>query len=159
MSSLPEPSYEIDEETFKYAISIFANCYNPTSNVFEKKDFRELEEIRNEKIEEINKACEIEIISGFTSTALGDEYLYQSDRDDQLNLMGLVANQKDNYLKCGIYENKKFNWDYKIHTIDQLKNVLADGAEYKLKILTKANILKNNINNSIPLEEIDRIIW
>ncbi|EQA80840.1 hypothetical protein LEP1GSC193_2346 [Leptospira alstonii serovar Pingchang str. 80-412] len=39
----------------------------------------------------VNSICESKIIAGFVSNALGAPYFYTSDRDDQLNLVGLVS--------------------------------------------------------------------
>lgn len=122
---------------------------------------------KDNKIIDINKSCSESIISGFKSFSLQAEYLYQSDRDDQINLMGLVANGTDNFLKCGLVtviledsiEKEVITWDYKLHTIAQLKQVLADGAKYKLDLLTKANTLKIQVQNAITVNELNGINW
>ena len=127
----------------------------------------DIDSIKTSKLSSINITCKKAIISGFKSSSLQDEYLYQSDRDDQLNLMGLVANGIDNFLKCGLatiilentIEKEVITWDYKLHTIAQLKQVLGDGAKYKLDLLTKANNLKNQVQNATTVNELDGINW
>lgn len=127
----------------------------------------DIDSIKISKISLINTSCETAIISGFKSSSLQAEYLYQSDRDDQLNLMGLAANGIDNFLKCGLativlensIEKEVITWDYKLHTIAQLKQVLGDGAKYKLDLLTKANTLKIQVQNATTVNELDGINW
>lgn len=166
-TTIPTPNIEVSEGIWQEAININANFYDEVTNSFIVKDLRTLEEMKKSKLTTINIACEKAIISGFKSSSLQAEYLYQSDRDDQLNLMGLVANGIDNFLKCGLVtivlensiEKEVITWDYKLHTIAQLKQVLADAAKYKLDLLTKANTLKIQVQNATTVNELDEINW
>ena len=166
-SEIPTPNVEVSDKTWQVAININANFYDKDTKTFILKDLRTLEEMKKSKLTTINIACETAIISGFKSSSLQAEYLYQSDRDDQLNLMGLVANGIDNFLKCGLativlensIEKEVITWDYILHTIAQLKQVLADGAKYKLDLLTKANTLKIQVQNATTVNELDGINW
>lgn len=108
------------------------------------------------KTEKINQACEKSIISGFTSTALGTVHTYQSDRDDQINLMGLVTSEKDDLLKC---KKESALAEWKPHTIAQLKKVFTAGATHKKTQLIKASTLKSQINNMLTVKEINEVIW
>lgn len=108
----------------------------------------------------INNSCETQIVSGFKSSALGVEHLYQSDRDDQINLMGLVTDDKDDFLKCGLkQEDGSVVWAYVTHTAQQLREVFSDGKEYKTSLLQKANQLKIDIVDAISDEELELIEW
>lgn len=93
----------------------------------------------NKKIEEINYCAEAAIISGFESSALGDKHTYKSDRDDQLNLIGMVTSGNSDFFKCidehGVSE-------YRWHTSEQLIQVLNDGKDVKMDILKRAAELK-----------------
>ena len=62
---------------------------------------KDIEKIKASKLQQINQTCEQVIISGFKSQALGNTHFYQSDRDDQINLTGLVTAGVDSFLKCG----------------------------------------------------------
>lgn len=122
--------------------------------------------VRTFKIEEIEKNCEYEIVKGIKSSSLGAEYIYKSKNNDQLNLMGLLANGIANLLECGLVElveddieKEIITWDYKTHTIEQLKQVFADMTKHKLDLLMKTNILKTKLETATTLEELDEINW
>lgn len=165
-SNIPKEAIQISEKTWTERLNnVTLDTY--VNGVLSKQDRRTLEDFKSLKKDEINATCEKAIISGFKSSSLQDEYLYQSDRDDQLNLTGLVANGIDDFLKCGLVtivlensiEKKVITWDYKLHTIAQLKDVLADGAKYKLDLLIKANTLKIQVQNATTVNELDGINW
>lgn len=94
------------------------------------------------QIEDVSRACEADIVSGFTSSALGTEHAYQSDRDDQLNLVGAVSTGTDMTFKC---KDSNGVWDYKLHTTAQLQQVMNDGAASKHLKLERFNQLKNDV--------------
>ena len=103
-------------------------------------------------------ACEQDIINGFESDALGGVYTYQSDRDDQLNLIGMVAAGTDDYFKCSIGISKEV-WNYELHTATQLKQVLNDGKIIKLQKLQAFATKKTAVNNSTTVEDIELVEW
>jgi len=112
------------------------------------------------KIEEINNKCKQEIEAGFVSSALGSEHIYQSEPVDQINLISVVLAGQDSPFKCGIKDDGgNIVWSYKQHTIDQLKQVLADGKAYKLALLEKANKLKEQVKNAKTVDETNKINW
>lgn len=113
-------------------------------------------EAKNLKILELRKLCERDIINGFQSSALGEPYYYQSGRDDQLNLIGVVTAGEDTLYKCSLDGTL---WEYKIHTITQLKQVLKDGKAIKSNLLQKYTTLKNQILNTTSIEELEAIKW
>ena len=110
-----------------------------------------------EQLAQINKDCESAIVSGFESAALGAAYHYQSDRDDQTNLLGLVAADEDLPLKCLAADAT--DWSYLLHTAAQLKQVLHDGANHKLQLLQRCNDIKIRIKNAQTLEAITAEVW
>ena len=116
-----------------------------------KNDNDFLQLLKDIKTNEINIACKNEIESGFVSNALGTEHTYQSEQIDQLNLIGLVASGNDDYFKA--------DGEYKLHTAEQLKQVLNDGKAYKQTLLQKVNTLKSQVVASIIAEEIEVIVW
>jgi len=119
-----------------------------------------LVEVQSSKISEINTLCGKAIISGFTSSALGSAHTYQSEQTDQLNLVGAVTAGTDDYFKCGVTDaNGNITWNYELHTIAQLHQVLADGKVYKLALLEKANTLKVQVANATNIADIEAIVW
>ena len=115
-----------------------------------------LPKMKELKIQNFSKNCESEIINGFTSNALGEVYYYQSNRDDQLNLIGVVTAGEDTLYKSSL-DNQI--WEYKLHTINQLKKVLSDGKAIKTNLLQKFTNLKNQIISTQNIEELEGIKW
>jgi len=102
-----------------------------------------LEEAKIEKIADTNNAVAAEIVSGFYSTALGSKHLYQSEREDQLNLLGLASSGADLPFKCSADDGA--NWSYVLHTARQLKKVMSDGITHKLTALQKGEASKARV--------------
>ncbi len=94
------------------------------------------------KINSLSTACEVAIESGFVSDALGSEHTYQSERDDQLNLIGSSSAGVDMLYKCA---DANGAWAYRQHTAVQLKQVLADGAAVKLGYLQRFGQLRDQV--------------
>lgn len=156
--TIPTPNVEVKNEVWQEAININANCYE--NNKFIIKDFRTLAEIKNAKENEVNTACEKEIISGFKSDALGTEHNYQSEQIDQLNLIGVVTAGQDDYFKCGVEDaDGNVVWNYEMHTIAQLQKVLQDGKAVAQVLLQKAKTLKVQVANATTIDEVNAIQW
>ena len=120
-----------------------------------------LADIKIAKISELNLSCEQTIISGFPSSALGTEHYYQSDRDDQTNLLGLVVAGQDSILKCGVLQTDgTILWTFDTpHTIGEIQQVFSAGATYKMEQLQKCNTLKQQVNSATTEADIDLIVW
>ncbi|MDI7185563.1 hypothetical protein QMM42_04935 [Leptospira santarosai] len=117
----------------------------------------DVDQKKNSLIRLVNSICEQKIVSGFASTALGASYFYSSDRDDQLNLVGLVSLNASVLYKCTDKDGIK---EYRNHTADQIKQVLADGAARKTFLLQKCASLKamiQAVGADSKLDEIDTI--
>ncbi|MBM9578995.1 hypothetical protein JWG45_17755, partial [Leptospira sp. 201903070] len=102
----------------------------------------------------VNSICETKIVSGFSSSALGSPHFYGSDRDDQLNLVGSVSLNSSVPYKCTDSNNVK---EYIVHSAQQIKQVLSDGAIRKTFLLQKGSDLKSAIQSAATVEEIDQI--
>ena len=158
--NIPIPNVEVSDEDWQKAIDTNANYVDVKNKTVSFKDFRTLEEIKTSKISEINGKCKQEIVSGFASSALGSEYIYQSEPVDQINLMGAVIAGEDSVFKCGKTNSDGIvTWDYIKHTIDQLKQVLADGKIHKLALLEKANKLKIEVKEATTVKDVEAIVW
>ena len=120
---------------------------------------KDIEVIRASKISSINNACENAIISNFVVNIFGNDYLYQSQRDDQLNLQGLILDGEDDFFKCKVKNNITAVWELKPHTIAELIMV-GKALKNHVKINTeKAYQLKTQINNSTTAAELELINW
>lgn len=114
-----------------------------------------IDRVKTEKLVELSQACETAIISGFESSALGTAHTYQSDRDDQLNLVGMVTANVDDYFKC--FDGN--TWDYRLHTASQLHQVLIDGKDQKLAHLQRFATLKGQLDLAVSEAEVSAIVW
>ena len=158
--NIPIPNIEVSDEDWQKAIDTNANYVDVKNKTVSFKDFRTLEEIKTSKISEINGKCKQEIVSGFASSALGSEYIYQSEPVDQINLMGVVLVGQDSLFKCGVKDDKgNIIWSYKQHTIAQLQQVLQDGKVHKQGLLQKANTLKTQVANATTVKDVEAIVW
>jgi len=156
---IEEPNMERVELTkYQYALDEFEEkadlLKNPVYTLRELKDKQTLK---------INSSCKSAIVSGFPSSALGSEHIYQSEETDQLNLIGVVLDGTDASFKCGIVEiidDKEITtWSWKAHTIEQLKTVFSDGKKRKEELLLQANTLKVQIENATTKEAVEAIVW
>lgn len=120
-----------------------------------------LEQSKQEKIEEFTTRCEVTIKGGFTSSALGHDHIYDSDIEDQINLIGVMlasqATQQDIAYKCLDTNESIKEWE--MHTPTQISQVYMDGLIFKSAQLHKLTTLKTQINNCTSIEEVNSISW
>lgn len=116
-----------------------------------------LAEVKTDKIIELSVAAESEIINGFWSSALGTPHVYDSEPEDQLNLIGSVASGDDMYYACrDTVESAK---QYLLHTNAQLTQVVRDGRDVKLAVLQKFNNKRNSVLAAADVVSIVAITW
>jgi len=159
-TSIPMPNIEVTEDDWQIAIDSAYNYVDATTSTLSHKDFRTLDKLKESKTSEINSACSKAITSGFTSSALGTSYSYQSEQTDQLNLIGVVTAGQDDYFKCGVADaNGNITWNYELHTIAQLQQVLGDGKVHKQGLLQKANTLKAQVTGATTVKDVEAVVW
>lgn len=116
-----------------------------------------LEDIRQSKISILNNACNASILSGFTSNALGDEHTYDFDYEAQTNLGGML-----NAIMAEIV-TEEIDWKASglpvPHTINQFKQVYADGLTHKNSLITKYWMLKSQVLSAHSVEDIESVFW
>ncbi|PAF49646.1 hypothetical protein BKH41_02860 [Helicobacter sp. 12S02232-10] len=118
---------------------------------------RELTELKNKKIEELNKTCDASILN-FTSDALGSEHIYDAKLEDQLNLLGLVAANIDSFFRCAPIDNPLDKQNLP-HTKEQLKAVYNDALKMKSEAIFKCGVLKDKVKKASGKEEVSKIVW
>lgn len=118
-----------------------------------------LEQVKQAKEEEINYACEAAIIGGFESSALGEPYTYDSDIEDQINLIGaVIAAGSGLSIEYKCYDNQGVK-SWVEHTPIQMQQVYMDGLVYKVTQLKKATILKDMIKAAQNINDVLGINW
>lgn len=113
-----------------------------------------LEDLKDEFTKKVNDICEKKILAGFSSSATGISRHYQSDRDDQTNLVGAVTASVDMLYKCGELIDGVIQYSFVDHTAVELKQVLLDGADLKSSYLQNAYVLKTLIADSSTQTEL-----
>lgn len=128
-----------------------------------------LTDVKGIKIKQLSDTCAQAILDGFISSALGLPFKYDAEDVDQINLLGAVTATAPSTqypsgtsmmyavrpVVDGVYGAKY----YTVHTHDQLKQVLIDGAAYKLTQLQHFNNLRDAVNAAATVQEIDAISW
>jgi hypothetical protein len=119
-------------------------------------DVPTLDDIKATQIAILTAACGAEILSGFTSIALGAGYTYPSKHNDQTNLIGAVASglpvkfwAKDT---AGV-------WSRPLHTAAQIKQVLVDGATTYQSLSAKLLDLVTTINEATTAAAVQAVVW
>jgi len=114
-----------------------------------------LDQARIDKITEMSHETRIRIESGFPSSALGSEHFYDSELEDQLNLIGSVTAGTDTYYACT--EVATGIKAYRFHTIAQLRVIIEDGKNVKLINLQQFNTARDNVMAATTLAEIEAV--
>lgn len=116
----------------------------------------ELAKAKAAKCEELNKICDSHLLS-FESDALGDTHIYDSELEDQLNLLGLVNAGVDSFFRClKKGESLKQNLP---HSKAQLAKVYKDGLTYKSEMIYKCGLLKAQTMACESVEAVEKIVW
>lgn len=116
-----------------------------------------LEVRKKEKIEELNKACEVAIEAGFTSSITSHTYRYNKD-EDQINLLDAEAELKnDTSIAGGNWKTLDVGPVY--HTRDQLLAVVKEGRWHKKRMVDKYWAKKTAVQKATTEAHINEIIW
>jgi hypothetical protein len=113
-----------------------------------------------QKIETLSQSARALIEDGFQSTALGlhtSPHWYDSQLEDQLNLVGNVETGDDTIHACRVIKGGAKT--YMQHTAGQLKQVLRDGRDRKLAVLQEFATKKIQCLAAITVGELDAITW
>jgi len=145
---IPSPNIKLSDDEWRDCINNNgARCIDVTPGnapavIIYATPPKPVRDVATDKITELSSACETAITSGFTSAALGVEHTYQSDRDDQLNLVGASTAGVDMAFKC---RDANGVWAYRPHTAAQLAQVHHDGAAIKLSHLQRFGDKKDQV--------------
>lgn len=112
------------------------------------------------QVQAMSEACGIEIVGGFTSSVLGAPKIYDTQPEDQINLLGSVAAtapDKSQYFSCRDPNTRAKT--YELHTHAQLRQLLDEGAMWKLSLLQKFHQKRAQVAACKTIEEIQAITW
>ncbi|MBX9298776.1 hypothetical protein K5M33_09985 [Chromobacterium vaccinii] len=98
------------------------------------------EELKRTQLQLLQNACEVEIMAGFISNALGSAHFYGSKITDQNNLLsalGAAYGQPDEWTSSLWCANANEKWDRISHTAKQIRQLNADWVEFRSRIQEK----------------------
>lgn len=111
-----------------------------------------LEDLRSEKIQQINAQASEQIIGGFESSALGSPHIYDSELEDQFNIKSIADLEIDSPIRC---KNKATNLKtFLPHKEDQIKNLVNEFHIFKMNILKNADQLKIDLSKLTDSESV-----
>ncbi|RON66630.1 hypothetical protein BK669_00535 [Pseudomonas fluorescens] len=111
------------------------------------------------KTAEINRACELSITGGFTSSALGAAHQYDSAIDDQLYLISVMQGGEGSLYPCRVGAGAK---EFQQHSAAQVRQLGDDFNQFRLTRLQQANALKARLDQALAAGDtatIEAVIW
>lgn len=115
-----------------------------------------LTEAKEVLTEKVNKLCYYKIVSGFTSDALGEYYIYQSQEIDQfntfVNMHDAVTNNVSVMQRC--IKVSDGTDAFVLHTPEQIATVFREGKNYALNLLQRCKVLKDSIEAASSAAEL-----
>ena len=109
------------------------------------------------KEQHFSNLAEEEIIKGFVSPTTG--YTYRTNRDDQLNMLGQFVFAKEFPDMETIYWKVEEEGTQMPHSREDFLQIVMEGFEHKLNILTKLDQLRQQIREATSDEELVTINW
>jgi hypothetical protein len=99
----------------------------------------------------VNSACQLTIIGGIWSSALGTPHQYATQLEDQLNLTGLILRGIGGGYPCTDETGVR---DYLDHSAAQLSQIGDEFTTFKMAALTKANDLKAKLAEALAAHDL-----
>jgi hypothetical protein len=116
------------------------------------------------KAAELDVACANEIVSGFSSSALGSLHTYPSAMTDQQNLTASVVASMlpgitENWTIPFWCEDQTGTWDYIPHNATQIQQAGIDGKNAILTAMAKKKALVAQVLASETVDAVNSIAW
>lgn len=120
--------------------------------------------LKAEKSASITESCKNEIIGGFISNALGADYLYPNNAEDQTNLSGTVLMSTLPTQPPGavyLFKCKSADgiWDFRPHTAAQVQQVGAASYAFILAARVKNATLQAQIIAATTSAQVEAVQW
>lgn len=115
-----------------------------------------LENAQTAQIQILSNACAMQILSGFTSSALGSVNNYASAVVDQCNITQSTQSTKGGLLAC---QNAAGVWNNEPHTQAQSQQVLEDFIEMRDAVRTNLTEREVKVRASTTVAEVQAITW
>lgn len=113
--------------------------------------------LKQQKIDELRNLCNTTILSGFYSSASGENLLFGSDETDQLNLLGQMAALSVS-VEPIVWKVKGILQFVQLSK-EQFTQLYLDGKTHKETNMLKYFGLVSQVNAAQTIEEIENIVW
>lgn len=152
-----DDQYELRDNTFWISIAFELVDKEPVTEI-------SLAEIKAARLIEVNEACSKEIVSGFTSPALGANYTYPSKSTDQANLqartLAALINATTKGWKTQFWcADAAGVWAYRDHTSAQMQEVGQAGDAWIGSCIAKKIVKEALITAATTAEAALAITW
>lgn len=127
-----------------------------------------LQESKDDKIAELQTACEQAITSGFTSSALGSKHIYPSTQLDQHNMDACIISSLIPNLPSGwtteftcipVANKNNIEWPLKAHTVAQIQQAGLDGKKWILAQRKQFKAFKAQVKNLATNQDVQAVTW
>lgn len=138
------------------------NYYLVQSNALVQKSnvsSLQLTDAQNARISELNSKCNMTILSGFSSSALGVSHNYDFNEEAQRNLSGRLSliNADPNYPAS--FSWKTTDSGIMTHTKEQFIQLCVDADTFKNNQVSKYWNLKAQVNLTTTVTNVTAIVW
>lgn len=115
-----------------------------------------LTDVANMQAKALAQACQQQIVSGFTSAALGAVHNYASTAIDQRNLILAAQSSKGGLLSC---QDSTGAWVRVMHAQAQAQQVLEDFVAMADAARTKLSALETQIASATTVAAVQAVLW
>lgn len=117
-----------------------------------------IEVVAQKKLKQIKHNCDVEIVGGFHSDALGESYFYSSDAESQANIQGNVLYATiagDTKHVCYSSDGTRLILP---HTTEQITQVGRDFSLHLWEKLEKYHTLRTQIETALSLNQLETLL-
>jgi hypothetical protein len=151
--TIPEDCTEIQPSDGLYKAKFVDSAW-----VESETDATLLQYAKDAKKAELNKKCDLTIMGGFTSSALGAPHTYSSVLTDEI-WYNATKNRFDIDATFTSVDWKTIDAGYLTHTKAQFQQVFIDGHAYGNNQIAKLNNLKAQVDSATTQTDVEGIVW
>jgi hypothetical protein len=153
--NIPKPNIQITDEQWQNAINNNYNYIDVTTETFSKKDFRTLDELKQDKKTQIESDYQNVIQQPILYTVSGNQYTFQSDQHSQDILIKVIVGAPSNFTTNWLDIN---NTPVSM-TLDDLKGLAQELLDRGQKAFQKKFQLKQQVIQATNKSDLDKIVW
>ena len=118
-----------------------------------------LEEIKRLRIRALHQGFDAALNAGFASDALGTPHRYDSEPHNRENLIGAVATGAEQMFTCDDNQGNPDSKQQRLHSPEQLKAVLMDGAAVKQTLIARFRARRARVWAATDETQVNAVAW